>query len=136
VETAARKIASGPDEPAKRLPALLSAIHHINVSLFIGDAKLHEMVMMAMEQNWDACERHIENMTAIIGDVIADGAMSGDFHVTDVATAAQCTSTAMLRFFHPYNIKECAGKLEPALEQMIAFVMAGLGAAPAPATRK
>ena len=135
VETAARKIASGPDAPAKRLPALLSAIHHINVSLFIGDAKLHEMVMMAMEQNWDACERHIENMTAIIGDVIADGAASGDFRVMDVATAAQCTCTAMLRFFHPYNIKECADKLQPTLEQMIGFVMNALGASLAPAKR-
>ncbi len=128
VETAVAAVAARPGNAVARLSAVLAAIHRLNVELFIGDAKLHEMVMMAMEQNWDACDAHVGRIVAIIGGVIADGVETGEFTVADVPMAAQCTCTAMIRFFHPYVIKECADKLEPSLEQMTGFVLAALGA--------
>ncbi len=135
VEAATAGVAARPGTAAERLRAVLTAIHRLNVELFIGDAKLHEMVMMAMEQNWDACHAHIERLIAIIGGVIADGVKGGEFRVSDIVAAAQCTCTAMIRFFHPYVIKECADKLDPTLDDMIDFVLAGLGWTVAPSRR-
>ncbi len=40
--------------------------------------------------------------------------------------AAMCTCTAMMRFFHPQMIAQCANKPGPSLDQMIDFVLAGL----------
>jgi hypothetical protein len=37
-----------------------------------------------------------------------------------------CTCTAMLRYFHPQMIVECAQKPGPTVDQMIDFVLAGL----------
>ena len=37
-----------------------------------------------------------------------------------------CTTTAMMRFFHPQMIAQCANKPGPSLDQMIDFVLAGL----------
>jgi AcrR family transcriptional regulator len=129
VEVAVAAVAARPGSAAARLSAVLAAIYRLNVELFIGDAKLHEMVMMAMEQNWDACDAHVGRLVAIIGEVIADGVAAGEFTVADVPKAAQCTCMAMIRFFHPYVIKECANKPEPTLEQMTSFVLAALGGA-------
>lgn len=128
VEAAVAAVAAQPGDAVARLSAVLAAIHRLNVELFIGDAKLHEMVMMAMEQNWDACDAHVGRLMVIVGGVIADGVETGEFTVADVPMAAQCACTAMIRFFHPYVIKECAEKSEPTLEQMTGFVLAALGA--------
>src|SRR5438046_299554 len=58
--------------------------------------------------------------------VIADGAASGEFEAPDVPLAAMCACTAMMRFFHPQMIAQCATKPGPSLDQMIDFVLAGL----------
>jgi hypothetical protein len=68
----------------------------------------------------------MECITGTIATVIADGVASGEFPVTDVNAAALCTCTAMVRFFHPQLIAECADKPGPTLDQMIDFVLAGL----------
>eukprot|EP01035_Chromulina_nebulosa_P055443 gene55443-75972_t len=84
------------------------------------------MVRIAMEENWDVCAAHMEHIAATIGGVIAEGAASGEFHAPDVPLAASCVCSAMMRFFHPQMIAECAQKPGPTLDQMIDFVLAGL----------
>jgi AcrR family transcriptional regulator len=126
VEDASEKIASGKTGAPNRLRQLLSTIHQMNSGRYVADAKMHDMVAAAMEENWDVCRLHMECITATIGKVIADGVASGEFHVADVNTAANCTCAAMVRFFHPQLIAECADKPDPTLDQMIDFVIAGL----------
>ena len=79
-----------------------------------------------MEESWEVCVAHMEQITETIGSVIADGATSGEFDATDVPLAAMCACTAMMRFFHPQMIAQCAEKPGPSLDQMIDFVIAGL----------
>jgi hypothetical protein len=59
--------------------------------------------------------------------VIAQGAASGEFRVANVPLAAICACTAMIRFFHPQMIAQCATKPGPSINEMIDFVLAGLG---------
>jgi hypothetical protein len=94
------------------------------------------MVAIAMEESWDVCVPHMERVTETIGGVIAEGAASGEFEVHDVAEAAKCTCTAMMRFFHPQMIAQCADKPGPSLDQMIDFVLAGLAPRRGSTTRK
>jgi AcrR family transcriptional regulator len=126
VEQASRKVASGKAGATERLRQLLSTIHRMNSDRYVADAKMHDMVAVAMEEDWDVCRMHMETIIATIGTVIADGAASGEFRVTDVNVAANCTCAAMVRFFHPQLIADCADKPEPTLDQMIDFVIAGL----------
>ena len=79
-----------------------------------------------MEESWEVCVAHMERITETIGSVIAEGVASGEFEVADVPLAAMCACTAMMRFFHPQMIAQCADKPGPSIDQMIDFVLAGL----------
>jgi AcrR family transcriptional regulator len=126
VEEAAQAIAaqSGPAEV--RLRELMKTIHRMNSERYVGDSKLHEMVAIAMEEDWDVCVAHMQLITETIGSVIAQGAASGEFEVADLQLAAMCACTAMIRFFHPQMIAQTSNKPGPTIDEMIDFVIAGL----------
>jgi AcrR family transcriptional regulator len=126
VEDAAQAIAKGRGPAASRLRELITTIHRMNRERYVGDSKLHEMVEIAMQESWQVCVAHMERITETLGSVIAEGAASGEFEAPDVPLAAMCTCTAMMRFFHPQMIAQCADKPGPSLDQMIDFVLAGL----------
>ena len=126
VETEAQRIVGAPGPAAPRLRELMKTVHRMNSERYVGDSKLHEMVAIAMEEDWDVCVAHMELITQTIGGVIAQGAASGEFEVADLPLAAMCACTAMMRFFHPQMIAQCANKPGPEIDQMIDFVLAGL----------
>jgi AcrR family transcriptional regulator len=126
VEQASEAIAARPGPAALRLRELMTTIHRMNRERYVGDSKLHEMVEVAMEESWEVCVAHMERITQTIGAVIAKGAASGEFEAPDVPLAAMCACTAMMRYFHPQMIAQCADKPGPSLDQMIDFVLAGL----------
>jgi len=127
VEAAAEAIAGRSGAAAPRLRELLATIHRMNCERYVGDSKMHEMVAIAMEENWEVCEAHMLLITEIIGRVIAQGMASGEFRTADLQLTAMCACTAMMRFFHPQMIAQCANKPGPSIDQMIDFVLAGLG---------
>jgi AcrR family transcriptional regulator len=126
VEDAAQAIGAASGPAAQRLRKLLTTIHHMNSERYVGDSKLHEMVAIAMEEDWDVCKVHMEDIAATIGEVIAQGVANGEFEAPDVPLASLCTCTAMMRFFHPQMIAQCVDKPGPTLDQMIDFVLVGL----------
>ena len=126
VEVEAERIAVAPGPAAVRLREMMTTIHRMNSERYVGDSKLHEMVEVAMEESWEVCVAHMELITRTIGGVIAQGAASGEFEAPDLQLAAMCACTAMMRFFHPQMIAQCATKPGPTIDQMIDFVIAGL----------
>jgi len=126
VEDAAQAIATRPGLAAERLRELMTSIHRMNSERYVGNSKLHEMVEIAMEESWDVCVAHMERITQTIGSVIAEGVATGEFEAADLPLAAMCACTAMMRFFHPQMIAQCATKPGPSIDQMIDFVIAGL----------
>ena len=126
VEQAAQTIAAGRGPAASRLRELMKTVHRMNTERYVGDSKLHEMVEIAMEEDWDVCVTHMLLITETIGSVIGQGAATGEFEVADVPLAAMCACTGMMRFFHPQMIAQCATKPGPTIDEMIDFVIAGL----------
>src|SRR6516162_11596441 len=126
VETAARLILAKPGPAAVRLRELLTMVHRMNSERYVGDSKLHEMVAIAMEESWQVCVAHMQIITESIVGIIAQGVASGEFEAPDVPLAAGCTCTAMMRFFHPQMIAQCATKPGPSIDQMIDFILASL----------
>ena len=126
VEIEARRIAAEPGPAKPRLRELLTTINRMNSERYVGDSKLHEMVEIAMQQSWEVCAAHMQTITETIAGVVAQGVASGEFEAPDVPVAALCVCTAMMRFFHPQMIAQCANKPGPSLDQMIDFVLAGL----------
>jgi AcrR family transcriptional regulator len=126
VEIEAQRIVAKPGPVLERFRELLTTIHRMNTERYVGDNKLHEMVEIAMQEDWDVCVNHMECIAGVIGQMIAQGAASGEFEAPDLQLAALCACTAMMRFFHPQMIAQCATKPGPTIDQMIDFVIAGL----------
>ena len=126
VEVEAQRIARSEGPAAMRLRQMMTTINRMNTERYAGDSKLHEMVEIAMQEDWEVCVAHMELIGQIIGEVIAQGVASGEFEVEDLEVAALCACTAMMRFFHPQMIAQCATKPGPTIDQMIDFVVAGL----------
>ncbi|HTM74629.1 MAG TPA: TetR family transcriptional regulator [Pseudolabrys sp.] len=126
VEIEGRRIARAPGPAALRLRELMTTINRMNTERYVGDSKMHEMVEIAMQEDWDVCVAHMECIAGIIGEVIAQGVASGEFEAPDLLLASLCACTAMMRFFHPQMIAQCATKPGPTIDQMIDFVIAGL----------
>ena len=132
VEDSAHAIVIKPGPAAGRMRELLTTVHRMNSERYVDDSKLHEMVAIAGEESWEVCVAHMQCITGSIAGVIAQGVESGEFEAPDVPLAALCVCTAMMRFFHPQMIAQCADKPGPSIDQMIDFVIAGL----APRDRK
>ena len=128
VEQALQVIVRKPDGATARLRELFETMHRMNRERYAGDSKMHEMVAVAMEENWDVCQKHIDCLIGVTAEVIGDGVASGEFHTADIGGTALCVLTAMLRFIHPQFIAEFADKPTATLDQMIDFVITGLSA--------
>ena len=126
VEDAAQAIMNRPGPAAERLRDMIMTINRMNTERYVGDSKLHEMVEIAMQESWQVCVAHMQLLTESLGGVIAQGMTSGEFEASDVPTAALCVCTAMMRFFHPQMIAQCADKPGPTIDQQIDFVLAAL----------
>lgn len=126
VELEAQRIVARPGPVLPRFRELLITINRMNTERYVGDSKLHEMVEIAMQEDWQVCVAHMECLAGMIGQLIAQGVASGEFEAPDLQLAALCSCTAMMRFFHPQMIAQCATKPGPTIDQMIDFVIAGL----------
>ena len=126
VEEAAQAIAAQDGPAATRLRELMKTVHRMNTERYVGDSKLHEMVEIAMEEDWDVCVAHIECVTGMIGEVIGQGVASGEFEAPDLPLAALCTCTGMIRFFHPQMIAQAVNKPSATIDQMVDFLFRAL----------
>ena len=96
VEEASQSIAARRQGAAEKLRELLTTVHRMNSDRYVADSKMHDMVAVAMEENWEVCKPHMECIIGVIAAVIADGVASGEFSVPDVGLAAMCTCSAMV----------------------------------------
>ncbi|WP_448034034.1 TetR/AcrR family transcriptional regulator [Bradyrhizobium liaoningense] len=126
VELEAQRIVAKPGPVRERFRELLTTIHRMNTERYVGDNKLHEMVEIAMQEDWQVCVNHMECVAGFVGQIIAQGVASREFEAPDLQLASLCACTAMMRFFHPQMIAQCATKPGPTIDQMIDFVIAGL----------
>lgn len=126
IDEALQVIAGQPQSATARLREMLTTIFRMNTERFAGDSKMHEMVAVAMEENWDVCKAHIDKIIAVTARVVGDGMKAGEFRAGDPIVGALCVLTAMLRYIHPQLIAEFADKPSATHEQLMDFVFTAL----------
>jgi len=87
VELEAQRIVAKPGPVKERFRELLTTIHRMNTERYVGDNKLHEMVEIAMQEDWQVCVNHMECVAGVVGQMIAQGVASGEF---EAPAAAGC----------------------------------------------
>ena len=116
-----------PLPASERLKRLMLELHRRSMESFIDKKKVHEMVMVALEERWDAIEAHIHRISDLIATIIEDGIASGEFRRQDAKRSAQCVSSAMVRLRHPVLLVQCMDDPEKATPDELAdFIIKAL----------
>ncbi|NJO54287.1 MAG: TetR/AcrR family transcriptional regulator [Bacteroidales bacterium] len=127
----ARAIAARPEPATARLAGVVRTVHIQSCALFLDDRKMHDMVAVAMDENWGVVHAYIEAFVAIVGGVLAAGAAAGEFR-PDAESYAKPAFGAFAAFFHPQLIEQCLRDREDGdLDRMLSLVVRGLGGDPA-----
>jgi AcrR family transcriptional regulator len=127
VEGAIEVIARRDAPAADRLRDMIVTMHRMNAALYTDELRMHEMVERALSESWQVVHAHIERKGVIFQRVVEEGIAAGEFASADPVVAARCVQVALIRFFHPALLVQCAGEPGPSLDQMTEFVLAGLG---------
>lgn len=104
----AESVAASPGKVSRRLEELIVAVHSHNKARLTHEQAVHEMVAVAMEENWQAIEEHIEFMKALFARLIAEGVEAGEFAAGEPEVLADLMGLACCGVFHPAMIADCS----------------------------
>ena len=102
IANAARRVSA-----SERLRDHFLQQHRITVETLLHENKVHEMVVVAIEQQWAVIAEHIQKMRAIVADLIREGIVAGEFRVQDADAASECLCDCIVTLCHPQIIAEC-----------------------------
>jgi AcrR family transcriptional regulator len=114
----------------EKLDRLLTAVHRHNKMKLVEEKHMHDLIVVAMQENWTIIKPHIQRMVAILEAIIREGIEAGEFAVEDAAEAARAVRSAFMPFFHPILIEHCVQHdedTEAALRDQIRFILKALG---------
>lgn len=128
LEVQLHQIASADAPASERLTQLIETLAHYTTEA-LSHEKLHEMAVVAMEQNWCAFERHLDFTEALIASIIASGVESGEFRRQDPKKAAPCVHFALVGLKHPVVAAQRRRAPDtPTPSEMAAFILSALKA--------
>lgn len=106
----AMQIAALPLSAEERLRRYVETEHRLTVETMMDAQKVHEMVVVAIEQNWDVIDRHIDRLTDVVQKIIEDGIAAGEFPQQDARVAARCFGASIALLSHPQLVAQCLCK--------------------------
>ncbi|MET4341597.1 AcrR family transcriptional regulator [Bradyrhizobium sp. RT9b] len=122
----ARSGASGE----KSLETVLWTISQHHEHRLAHDARLHELVIAAGQENWSVVLSYGERVRSLVRSIIAAGQASGEFRAGSPTALARCTCEAMGAYLDPSRMITIAGRA--AFDEMMSFCSGALrSAAPA-----
>lgn len=127
-----RAIATRSAPAGERLSALFLELHRHNKAKLTHEHRLHDMVEVAMAENWPAIEAHCHAVIGFIAAILRDGVAAGEFRAMDIETMAQTLFDMGAKVFHPTLIAHCAGQdQETQAKRLASLALAALRATPA-----
>jgi AcrR family transcriptional regulator len=120
-------IAGKPVPAAERLAELIISLHRLNKARLTAERRMHEMVAVAMAENWASIEVHCDCVKSTYARVIRDGVESGEFGAVDPDETGAAVFKACICLFHPMLIAQGADKdLEAEAAGLIALILRAL----------
>jgi len=111
---------------AQRLEQLFLTILAYNKENLLEEQRVHEVVLVAMEQNWQTIAVHLETMRTAVEVIVRDGVAAGEFEPVDPRETADLIKRSMVVFTHPILIADCIEQhqdLEAAVSQSVRFLL-------------
>jgi AcrR family transcriptional regulator len=111
-----------------RLQTLLHAVNRLHVKRLTDEKKLHDLVEIAMQENWPVIRSYTDRIARIASCVIAVGQARGELRHGDSMTLARCVLSAMEVHSNPLMLP--SRRLRPTLQQMMDFCIDAVCVAP------
>jgi len=89
-----------------RIERLFLEIMKYHLENLIEEKRVHDIVLVAMENNWEAVQAHMERIRAIIEVILRDGIESGEFERVEPHETSLLIKKAMVAFCHPLMLAE------------------------------
>ena len=119
----ARSTASASD----RLTNHLLLEHRITVETMMDEEKVHEMVIVAMDQQWKVIQEHIARVRDLVRSMIDEGIAAGEFRAQDSHLSADCFMQSATSLCHPQIVSKKLTEDEIARpEDLAAFILRAL----------
>ena len=109
----------------ERLVLEILAYHKENM---LTDKRVNDIVMVAIEDNWEAIEAHKEIIRNAVEMILRDGIEAGEFERVDPAETSQFLMRSLVAFMHPVLIAQCLADEEDIEAEARATVRFLLGA--------
>lgn len=106
----ALSIASLPISAEERLRRYVEMEHRLTVETMMDAEKVHEMVIVAIEQNWHVIDQHIDRINEVLQKIIEDGIAAGEFPNQDAVVASRCFGASTVILSHPQLVAQCLSK--------------------------
>jgi AcrR family transcriptional regulator len=120
-------IVAGSGRPSERLRRLLVDDHRDTMETLVNDRKVHDIVEVAISQQWHSIEQHFAKFADAIEALIREGIACGEFHVVDTRRAAVCARQSFVSMIHPTLIVQCGDDQERAeAEELADFIIHAL----------
>ena len=86
---------------SERLRRLIATIYQNTLENLLDHRKVHEMVVIAMEEQWLTLRTFLDHVTAMFAEIIRDGVEAGEFAPCDIYRTAKCTHASVVTLCHP-----------------------------------
>src|SRR5712675_1870837 len=94
-------VARSRGSASARVERLFLEIMKYHLENLIEEKRVHDIVLVAMENNWETVQAHMERIRAIIEVILRDGIESGEFERVEPHETSLLIKTAMVAFCHP-----------------------------------
>jgi AcrR family transcriptional regulator len=95
------------DEPAsRRLQRMAEEMYKNTLENLLDHRKVHEMAVVAMEQQWSAVKAHLDRVCKMFQRVIEDGMKTGEFREQNAERAAKAVHSALVSICHPMVVAQ------------------------------
>ena len=107
LEGKAWAVARSPGAASARLERLTLEILAYHKENLLVEQRVHDMVLVAIEDNWGAIRAHKDVIRNVMEQILRDGIAAGDFEPVDGRETAALLLRSLIVFEHPVLIAQC-----------------------------
>jgi AcrR family transcriptional regulator len=100
------EIIATPEPAAVRLERIILGVNRYNRCQFVKEKRLHDMVEVALAENWEAVKAHCQKIKSYYAKVIAEGIAAGEFAKLDPVATAEGLFVLCVGLCHPAMIAQ------------------------------
>jgi AcrR family transcriptional regulator len=130
VEDKAWAIGRAKGPAAERLERLVLEVIRYHKENLMVETRVHDIVLVAIESNWDAVEKHKDTIRGICELILRDGIESGEFEKVDPVETSRLMMRAFVAFMHPMMLAHCVqqefsseAEIEAEARKMVRFAV-------------